>query len=184
MAVRRINKYGEPILKKKTKKVDFQSIKNEIPSILKDMYDTMYSVNGIGLAANQMGLDMQLSIINFKDKEKNKDINLVIINPVIVFYDGEVVEEEGCLSFPGLFAKVKRYKDIAVNALNEKGFPIEVKASGLLSRALQHEIDHLNGITFIDRLPFTQRLRLKPTLLKLKKQWKKIDESKLKPEVM
>ncbi|HOJ87059.1 MAG: peptide deformylase [Elusimicrobiales bacterium] len=184
MAVKRIIKYGEKILRKKTKKIVFSEIKSALPSILKDMYDTMLAANGVGLAANQIGLDMQLSIINFKDKEKNKNIELVIINPVIISSEGEVFEDEGCLSFPGLFAKIKRYKKVTVRALNEKGLPIEINADGLLAKALQHEIDHLNGITFIDHLPFTSKLKLKPTLLKLKRQWKKIDESKLKPDVM
>ncbi|HPO96164.1 MAG TPA: peptide deformylase, partial [Elusimicrobiales bacterium] len=103
---------------------------------------------------------------------------------VIISSEGEVFEDEGCLSFPGLFAKIKRYKKVTVRALNEKGLPIEINADGLLAKALQHEIDHLNGITFIDHLPFTSKLKLKPTLLKLKRQWKKIDESKLKPDVM
>lgn len=180
MAVRRICKYGEKILTKKTSKVDFDKISDKLPEILQDMEDTMYSVRGIGLAANQIGLDLQISIIDLT-LENKKHIKLVMINPSILEQSGEIFEEEGCLSFPGLIAKVKRYSKVKVKALNEKGLPIEIEGTGLLARALQHEIDHLNGITFIDRLPLLTKMKLKPTLLKLKRQWKKIDESKLYP---
>jgi len=183
MAIRRICKYGEKILSKKTNKVDFKEIKDKLPEILRDMEDTLSAVKGLGLAANQIGLDMQLSIIRITDKD-GKAMKFTIINPVIVEKKGEIYEDEGCLSFPGLFAKVKRYSEVKVRALNEKGLPIEINSSGLLARALQHEIDHLNGITFIDRLPLLARLKLKPVLLKLKRQWKKIDESKVIPKVI
>ena len=185
MAIRRIVKYGESILNKKTQKIDYKEMKNELDNIITDMFDTLNFVHGVGLSANQVGLDMQLSVISIENKEEKKSYNIVIINPQIVSYGGEIIEEdEVCLSFPGLFIKVKRHTSVVVRALNQKGIPIEIKASGLLAKALQHEIDHLNGITFIKRIPIAQRLKLKPTLLKLKKQWKAIDESKMKPEVM
>lgn len=180
MAIKRIVKCGEKILKKKTQKVDYEKIKNILPSILKDMYDTLSSVNGIGLSANQIGLDMRLAIINYYDKEKDKTYNIVMINPEIVSSKGEIVEEEGCLSFPGFFVKLKRSYEVEVRALNEKGLPVVIKGQGLLARALQHEIDHLNGITIYDRLPLSQKIKLKPLLIKLKRQWKKMDESKMK----
>jgi peptide deformylase len=177
MAIKRIVKYNEKILYKPTKKVDYKEIKNKLPEILTDMYDTLSAVKGLGLAANQIGLDMQLSII--KIEEEDREINIVIMNPVIVESSGSIYEDEGCLSFPGLFAKVKRFQKVKVHAINEKGLPIEIRGEGLLSKALQHEIDHLNGITFVDRLPLITRLKLKPTLLKMKRSWKKMDESKL-----
>ncbi len=183
MAIKRICKYGDKILNKKTKKVNYSEIKASLQSILTDMFDTMTAVRGLGLAANQIGLDLNMAIIRMEDKNKG-EINVVIINPVIVSSEGESYQEEGCLSFPGLFAKVKRYSKVVVRALNEKGLPIEIKGEGLLAKALQHEIDHLNGITFIDRLPLMSKLKLKPVLLKLKKQWKKIDESKIVPKAM
>lgn len=184
MAVKRIVKYGEKILTQRTKKVDYEKLKEKLPEILEDMYDTMEAVGGIGLAANQIGLDLQLAVIKYEDKDSFKKYDIVIINPEIVDSDGSTYEEEGCLSFPGFFVKVKRFARVKVRALNQKGLPVEIKAEGLLAKALQHEIDHLNGITFIDRLPLAQKLKLKPTLLKLKRQWKKIDESKLKPDIM
>ncbi|MGC8867717.1 MAG: peptide deformylase [Elusimicrobiales bacterium] len=184
MAVRRIVKYGEKLLKTKTKKIDYSIMKKSLPLILKDLYDTLSAVNGIGLSANQIGFDMQLAIINYYDKDKKRNYNFVIINPQIVWQQGEVIEDEGCLSFPGLFLKIKRSEKVHVEALNEKGLPVVIKADGLLARALQHEIDHLNGITIYDRLSFVSKLRLKPTLIRLKRQWKKIDESKINNMVM
>ncbi|HCE98485.1 MAG: peptide deformylase [Elusimicrobia bacterium GWC2_51_8] len=180
MSILRICKYGEKILEKKTRKVDFAKLKSELPSLLADMFETMDAVKGQGLAANQVGLDLRLSVIKIR-KENDEDLRIIVINPEIVESSGSLHKEEGCLSFPGLFAKVKRFSKVKVRAYNEKGLPIEINAEGLFARALQHEIDHLDGMLFINRLPFTTRLRLKPVLFRLKKQWKKIDESKLKP---
>jgi|SRR3989339_196577 len=178
MAIRRICKHGEKILEKKTRKVDFSKMKAELPSILSDMFATMDAAKGLGLSANQVGLDLRISVIKIV-KENDEDLKITLINPEIVESSGGLYREEGCLSFPGLFAKVKRCAKVKVRALNEKGLPIEINAEGLFARVLQHEIDHLDGITFITRLPFTTRLRLKPVLFRLKNQWKKIDESRL-----
>ena len=177
MAIRRINKYGDKILRKKTKRVNFKAVKKELKFILKDMTDTMEAAGGIGLSANQMGLDLKLAIVRYrKSEEEFKDI--VIINPEIIEQSGSSVSDEGCLSLPGLFAKTKRFTKVKVLALNEKGMPVEMVAEGLLARAFQHEIDHLNGILFIDKLPLLSKLKLKPVLRKMKKVWAKIDESK------
>lgn len=179
MAVRRIVKYGERMLTIKTKKVNYPTMKDKIQPIIEDLHDTLSVVNGIGLSANQIGFDLRIALINYFDKEKNKHYHFLMINPEIVSSEGEVVDEEGCLSFPGLFLKIKRAAKVEVRALNERGIPVVIKGEGLLARALQHEIDHLNGITIYDHLPFTSKLKLKPTLIKLKRQWKKIDESKM-----
>ncbi|HAT72169.1 MAG TPA: peptide deformylase [Elusimicrobia bacterium] len=180
MAIRRICKYGERILEKKTRKVDFSEIKKDLPVLIADMFDTMDAVGGAGLAANQIGVDLRLAVIKIQ-REGEEPLSIVIINPEIVERSGSMNEEEGCLSFPGLFAKVKRAAKVKVRALNEKGLPIEINAEGLFARALQHELDHLDGIVFIDRLPLMSRLKLKPALMKLKPRWKKLDESKMRP---
>lgn len=180
MAVRRITKYGERILAKKTRKVDYERVKKELPALLTDMFETTDAVNGAGLAANQIGLDMRLAVIKIH-RENERPLSLVIINPELVEKSGTLYEDEGCLSFPGLFAKVRRAAKVKVRALNEKGMPIEINAEGLFARALQHEMDHLDGITFVDRLPLMSRLKLKPALMKLRSRWKKIDESRMKP---
>ena len=180
MAIRRITKYGEKILAKKTKRVVFDEIRKDLPGLLADMFETMDAVGGAGLAANQVGLDLRLAVIKIH-REDEDPLSIVIINPELVEKSGSMYEDEGCLSFPGLFAKVRRAAKVKVRALNEKGLPIEINAEGLFAKALQHEMDHLDGVTFVDRLPLLTRLKLKPTLLKLKAQWKKIDESKMKP---
>jgi peptide deformylase len=180
MAIRRICKYGEKILDKKTKKVNYDELKKDLPALLADMFETMDAVGGAGLAANQIGLDLRLAVIKIH-RENEEPLSIVTINPEIVERSGSMYEEEGCLSFPGLFAKVRRAAKVKVRALNEKGMPIEINAEGLFAKALQHEIDHLDGIVFVSRLPLMSRLKLKPVLMKMKAQWKKIDESKLKP---
>ncbi len=180
MAIRRITKYGEKILEKKTKKINFEELKKNLPVILADMFDTMDAVGGIGLAANQIGLDLRLAVIKIK-REDEEPLSIVIINPEIVEKSGALYEEEGCLSFPGLFAKIRRYAKVKMRAINEKGMPIEINAEGLFAKAVQHELDHLDGVVFISRLPLMSRLKLKPALMKLKARWKKIDESKMKP---
>ena len=177
MAIRRVNKYGDKILRKKTKKVDFKAIKKELKTILKDMTATMEAAQGIGLSANQMGLDLQLAIVRYR-KSEDEFTAIVIINPEIVEKSGSCTADEGCLSLPGLFAKTKRFTKVKVLALNEKGMPVEMIAEGLLARAFQHEIDHLNGIMFVDKLPLLSRIKLKPVLRKMTKVWAKIDESK------
>lgn len=176
MAIKRINKYGDKILSKKTAQVDFKAIKKELKSILKDMTDTMEAAGGIGLSANQMGLDLQLAIVRYR-KSEDEFTDIIMMNPEIVEQSGSDAKDEGCLSLPGLFAKTKRFTKVKVLALNEKGMPVEMIAEGLLARAFQHEIDHLNGILFIDKLPFLSRVKLKPVLRKMKKVWAKIDES-------
>ncbi len=181
MAIRRICKYGEKILEKKLKKVDFAAVKKDLPALIADMFETMEAAGGAGLAANQIGLDMRLVVIKIH-REDEPAISIVLINPEMAEKSGSMYEEEGCLSFPGLFAKVRRSAKVKVRCLNEKGLPIEINAEGLFAKALQHELDHLDGISFVDRLPLLTRLKLKPTLMKLKTQWKKIDESKMKPE--
>ena len=183
MAIRRICKYGEKILEKRTRKVSFADIKKDLPALLEDMFETMDAVGGVGLAANQIGLDLRLAAIKIK-RDDAEPLSIVIINPEIAEKSGSLYEDEGCLSFPGLFAKIRRAAKVRVRALNEKGLPIEINAEGLFAKALQHEMDHLDGVVFISRLPLMSRLKLKPALMKLKARWKKIDESKMKPEAL
>jgi peptide deformylase len=179
MAIRRICKYGEKVLEKKTRKVDFGEIKKSLPSLLTDMFESMDAAGGAGLAANQIGVDLSIAVVKIQ-REGEEPLSIVIINPELVERSGSLYEEEGCLSFPGLFARVRRAAKVKVRALNEKGLPIEINAEGLFARALQHEMDHLDGIVFISRLPLMSRLKLKPALMKLKAQWKKLDESKMR----
>ncbi|HUT86351.1 MAG TPA: peptide deformylase [Elusimicrobiales bacterium] len=176
MAVKRILKYGEDVLMRKTKPVNFAEIKAHLPNILKDMWDSCIAAKGAGLSANQIGLDLRLIVVVFTEEEVEK--RFVFMNPKIIDKSGEVIEPEGCLSIPGICWKVKRYESVKVSALNAKGLPVEINAKGLFARILQHEIDHLNGKTFIDKLSPLHKIKLKPAIKKLRPYWQKTDESK------
>lgn len=172
MAVLRITKYGEPILRQKLKPVDYQKIAPELPRLLKDMEETCLSVHGVGLAANQIGLPYRLAVILLPgEKEEDPPKRYVIINPKIVASHGEKIEEEGCLSLPGLWAEIKRYTDVTVEFLDETGTPKRLRARGLLAKAFQHEVDHLDGKLFIDLVDPTQKPAVKKIIKKLRPQW-------------
>ncbi len=160
MAILEIKEYGEPVLREKALTVE--KITPEILSLIKDMAETMYSDSGVGLAAPQVGVSKQIITI-----DGEKDGLIVLINPMIVKCEGEVMEEEGCLSIPGIYSQIKRSLKVTVKALNENGDPVEIIKEGLTARALQHEIDHLDGILFIDRVGRMERQIL---LNKLKKK--------------
>ena len=160
MAILEIKEYGEPVLREKA--LPLKEITPEMLNLMKDMTETMYADSGVGLAAPQVGVSKRIIVI---DGEEGGLI--VLINPVIVQSEGEVVEEEGCLSIPGIYSQVKRSSKVTVKALNENGDSIEITKEGLTARALQHEIDHLDGILFIDRIGRMERQIL---LNKLKKK--------------
>lgn len=166
----RITKHGEPVLKKAAAPVDFGAVKNELPRLLKDMWETMYAARGVGLSAQQVGLVLRLSIIDVKDPEGKPD-RLVLLNPEILSREGLVIEEEGCLSIPGLYRKTRRYSRIRLRALDEHGQPWERTGTGLLARAFQHEVDHLDGKLFIDQFDLARRLEVAAALRELKKTW-------------
>jgi peptide deformylase len=159
-----ITKYGNPVLRQKGAPVE--KITPEIKKLIADMFETMREKNGVGLAAQQVGRALQLTVIDVRDakdrpstlelKGKPADMDdimpLVLINPEIKPLGEPAVSGEGCLSFPEIYAEISRPESVEVKALNEKGKPIEFRAGGLLARAIQHETDHLNGILFIDRM--------------------------------
>lgn len=147
MAIRIIRQEGDEILKKKSKEVE--KIDERIQELAKDMLETMHKLNGVGLAAVQVGVLKRIVVIDIY-KEGVKPF--ILINPEIVKTKGEQTVEEGCLSFPNKFAKVIRPKEIVIKALNENGKKIEVKGEDLLAQAISHEIDHLNGEVFIDKI--------------------------------
>jgi peptide deformylase len=154
MAIRAICKFPDPILHQKTKPVS--TIDSSIERLIDDMVETMYAAPGVGLAANQVGVPLQLAVIDVttrEDREKGRRHPvLVIINPEILSAEGSVVEEEGCLSIPDYAEAVKRAARVKVRARDRKGKTFELEADGLLAKALQHEIDHLNGLLFVDKL--------------------------------
>jgi len=174
MAVRKIVKYGDDILKEKIEPTDFKTLAPLLPALLKDMEETCLFANGAGLAANQIGLKYRLAVILIPEEKKDgeqKYKRFVIINPEIVSSDGKILQEEGCLSFPGLFVEIERAQNIVVRYINEKGLPMQVHAKGLLAKALQHEIDHLDGKVFIDRADPALKPEIKKELKKLSKNW-------------
>jgi len=160
MAILEIKEYGEPVLREKALPV--KEITPEILSLIKDMTESMYADSGVGLAAPQVGESKRIILVDVEE-----DGLIVLINPIIVKSEGEVVEEEGCLSVPGIYSKVKRSSKVTVKALNQNGDLIEITKEDLTARALQHEIDHLDGILFIDRIGRMERQIL---LNKLKKK--------------
>ncbi|MDE2038709.1 MAG: peptide deformylase [Elusimicrobia bacterium] len=169
MSIRRIVKHGEAALKRHSAPVDYEAMRGELPALLRDMWKTMYAARGVGLAAPQIGLNLRLAVIDVKPEGRSR--RLVLINPEIVKLEGELREEEGCLSVPGVYAKVQRAARATIRALDQKGRPYELSGEGLLARAFQHEIDHLDGKLFIDRLAFEHKLRVLAVVRELKPTW-------------
>ena len=169
MSILRISKHGEGVLRKPCEAVDYEAIRERIPGLLKDMWTTMYSVRGVGLAAPQVGLNLRLAVIDVRPEGKAQRV--VLINPEIVSRQGGVLEEEGCLSLPGLYAKVRRASRVRVRALDAEGRPFEMTGEGLLARAFEHETDHLDGKLFLDHLDFVGKLKVMAILKDLKKTW-------------
>ena len=147
--IRRILSYPDPELKKKSAPVTV--INDTTRQLVKDMAETMYDAPGVGLAAPQIGVGQRIAVIDVSAKDEAPEL-LVAINPVIVHAEGESYEEEGCLSVPKYAANVRRHARVVVKALNLEGEEVTYKAEGLLAIAFQHEIDHLDGILFIDHI--------------------------------
>lgn len=146
MAIREIRENGDEILRKKSKEVS--EVNDKIRELLDDMLETMHKYNGVGLAAPQVGLLKRVIVIDLYDGNKP----LKLVNPVIIKTKGKQEVEEGCLSFPNQYAKMIRPEEVVVEALNENGKKVKIKAKGLLAQALCHEIDHLEGILFVDNM--------------------------------
>ena len=146
MAIRQIRLEKDEILKKKSREVE--QIDDKIKQLIQDMIDTMYKYNGVGLSAVQVGVLKRIVVIDIDDGTGVK----VLINPKITKQKGEHEVEEGCLSFPNQYAKLIRPKEVTVEALDENGKKVVIKAKDLLAQAFAHELDHLDGIVFIDKM--------------------------------
>jgi peptide deformylase len=171
-----IVKYGHPVLRKKGERIP--SITPDVTRLIKDMFETMYDASGIGLAAQQVGHALQLTVIDVrevKDRPSSAQVDgkevdvaslmpMVLINPELRAFGDPVAGPEGCLSFPEIYEDITRPLSVEVNAWNQKGEPLRFTAGGLLARAIQHEVDHLNGILFIDRMTAKAKQSLKPEL--------------------
>ena len=165
MSVLEVVHYGDPILRKKCNSVkDF----SKLESLLNDMFDTMYEENGIGLAANQVGFDMNLFIIDISGIEEDEKTR-VFINGEIINSEGESWFEEGCLSIPDIRLNVKRPDIIKFKYQDEKGREFEDEFDGLLARAIQHEVDHLNGVFIVDRVSKSEKMSVAKELKDIEK---------------
>lgn len=158
MAVREIVTSEQPVLRQKAKKV--KRVDGSTQKLIDDMLESMRAANGLGLAAPQIGVGLRVLVIEMpKDEEDpHSGEQVILINPEIAKAGGEQFGEEGCLSIPGYVGMVRRAMKVSVKGLNRKGKEVRVNGEGLLARALQHEIDHLNGILFTDRLEKPQDL--------------------------
>jgi peptide deformylase len=163
MAVLEIQKYPEPVLKAKARLVE--KITNDIHCLIDNMADTMYEAPGIGLAANQVGALHRVIVFDTTPKEEGRNLN-VIINPEIIASEGSLVHQEACLSVVDYSCDVRRHACITVAGLDREGKPVEIEARDLLAVVLQHEIDHLDGILFIDRISRLKRSLYKRQLQK------------------
>jgi peptide deformylase len=184
-----IVKYGHPVLRRKGGLIE--SITPDIKQLIADMFETMHAANGIGLAAQQVGHALQLTVLDVRaatDRPSTLErdgqpadveafMPLVLINPQVKPFGEPATGGEGCLSFPEVYAQITRAGSVEVAALNERNERVEFKAGGLLARAVQHEVDHLNGILFIDRMNHAVRQRLRQELRALHEDTK----AKLKP---
>lgn len=162
-----LRKYPDPVLSKRSRPV--RTIDKEFVRLVDEMFETMYEGHGVGLAAPQVGKNLRVFVMNCRD---GKDGELVLINPVIVEMSGEEIDEEGCLSVPGVRMKVARAEHVKVKAYTEKGEEIELEADGLEARAVQHELDHLDGRLFFQRLNEAARMTLKDRLRMLEKEYR------------
>jgi peptide deformylase len=162
-----IVKYGDPVLERSTpinEKFDA-----ELEKLAEDMFATMYAAQGVGLAAPQIGKSLRLAVIDVSTG-KNPEAKIVLVNPEIIHAEGEVREEEGCLSIPGFRGYVVRPQFVTVRAQNLKGETFEIRGENLLARAFCHEIDHLNGILFLQHLSMLKRDLIKRKIKKLRKE--------------
>jgi len=154
MAIRRIVTYGTPILRQRTQEV--ANLNGDLQQLIDDMAATMFAAPGVGLAANQVGSPHRLFVAN-PSEDRDPAKLLVVINPEVVESDGEMVSEEGCLSVPDFREEVRRARRVLLRGLDREGRPIEVEGHDLLARIFQHEMDHLNGLFFVDRLSPAKR---------------------------
>jgi peptide deformylase len=158
MAVRNIILIGNPILRQKAKKI--HRFDPSLRKLVNDMFETMHAANGIGLAAPQIALSIRLFVVEYEDKEAEKHYKVAMANPEIIKSEGEQRGVDGCLSIPGYYGiNVRRAARIVVKGQDVRGKPMKVDAEGLFAWALQHEIDHLNGILYLDRLDRPEDLR-------------------------
>ncbi|MGA3177177.1 MAG: peptide deformylase [Candidatus Acidiferrum sp.] len=163
----KIVKYGDPVLEKPTPVV--KKFDEQLAQLAEDMFATMYASQGVGLAAPQIGKSIRLAVVDVTTG-KNPEAKIIMVNPEIIHAEGEVREEEGCLSIPGFRGYVIRPQFVTVRAQNAKGETFEIRGENLLARAFCHELDHLNGVLFLQHLSILKRDLIRRKIKKLRKQ--------------
>ncbi len=177
-----IVRYGDPILRAKGKRIE--AVEESVRELAANMIETMHEANGVGLAAQQVGEALQLTVIDVagaEDQESTMKLNgtevdpkssmpLVLLNPMLTLGEETGLALEGCLSFPEITGDIRRSISVTVQAQSLEGEPVQLEASGLLARALQHEVDHLNGILFIDRMSAATKVALRSRLKRMQKE--------------
>ena len=145
MALLKVREIGDPVLRSKAKEID--EVNKKTNDLIDNMFETMYEEDGVGLAAPQVGMLKRIAVVDIREGNK-----VVLINPEIIEEEGKAIMEEGCLSIPGETGDVIRAEKIKVRSLDREGSQIEFEAEGFEARAIQHEIDHLNGVLFVDKI--------------------------------
>jgi peptide deformylase len=163
VSLRPIHVLGSPVLRERAAEV--RAVDEEVRALLTDLWDTMRTADGVGLAANQVGVARRVAVVSVDGQD------FALVNPVVVEHGGKAKQEEGCLSIPDLYADVSRPERVVVEAADETGVVRRIEGTGLLARAIQHEIDHLDGILFLDRVGPLKRRRLLA-------EWQKAREGK------
>lgn len=161
--------YPDPVLRKRASPLP--EVDPALEEKIREMFEILYREKGVGLAAPQVGWSVRLFVVNTSG-EPNPELERVYINPEITEASGEILEEEGCLSIPGVRGRVARYEQVRVKALDLQGQPIDERVTDLHARVIQHELDHLDGILFVSRLGTTERMRAAKTLKQLEKEFK------------
>jgi peptide deformylase len=164
-----IIQYPHPTLRRVSKSL--KRVDRELVDIVREMFDLMYAAKGVGLAANQVDLPYRLFVINLQSDPAAADQEFVFVNPVLTNRKGNAEAEEGCLSLPGLYGDVKRSERVTLNAYNLAGQELSMELDRLFARAVQHEIDHLDGILFVDRLSPTGEMAIKDQLADFEAQF-------------
>jgi peptide deformylase len=164
VSLRGIHLFGSPVLRQPS--VEVRMVDDDVRAFIADLFETMHAYKGVGLAANQVGVARRIAVV-----ETDPEHCYALVNPVVVAHEGRVKDEEGCLSIPDLYGDVERAARVVVEALDEHGVKRRIEGTELLARALQHEIDHLDGILFLDRVgPIKRRF--------LQRQWEKARKGK------
>ena len=161
MSVRPVRIYGDPVLRQRADEVT--SFDEELRRLVADLHETMQAYRGIGLAANQVGVAQRVLVVDVPIDDETHAVH-TLVNPSIASRSGSESNEEGCLSIPGIYEDVSRSLSVRVQAFDEHGQPLEFEAEGYLARAIQHEIDHLEGVLFVDRLSPLKRQFLRRAL--------------------